>query len=130
MVKGLDEMMQVQVEALRLRSYRQEVLAANLANADTPNYKAVDFDFGAALREATAARPGSAPGAAQPPPLLYRTPAFPGRRSPPPSKGRPPKHSDWLSLSQRMSRLRAATRCIRATRCSRSPAVPPHDRKP
>jgi flagellar basal-body rod protein FlgB len=74
MVKGLDEMMRVQVEALRLRSYRQEVLAANLANADTPNYKAVDFDFGAALREATATRPGSAPGAAQNPQLLYRTP--------------------------------------------------------
>jgi flagellar basal-body rod protein FlgB len=74
MVKGLDEMMRVQVEALRLRSYRQEVLAANLANADTPNYKAVDFDFGTALREATSARPGSAPGAAQNPQLLYRTP--------------------------------------------------------
>ena len=74
MVKGLDEMMRVQVEALRLRSYRQEVLAANLANADTPNYKAVDFDFGAALREATAMRPGSAPNAAQNPKLLYRTP--------------------------------------------------------
>ena len=72
MVKGLDEMMRVQVEALRLRSYRQEVLAANLANADTPNYKAVDFDFGAALREATAARPG--PGSAPTPQLLYRTP--------------------------------------------------------
>ena len=72
MVKGLDEMMRVQVEALRLRSYRQEVLAANLANADTPNYKAVDFDFGAALREATAARSG--PGSAPTPQLLYRTP--------------------------------------------------------
>jgi flagellar basal-body rod protein FlgB len=76
MVKGLDDMMRVQVEALRLRSYRQEVLAANLANADTPNYKAVDFDFGAALREATAARPGpgSVPGSAPTPQLLYRTP--------------------------------------------------------
>lgn len=77
MVKGLDEMMRVQVEALRLRSYRQEVLAANLANADTPNYKSVDFDFGAALREATAtaAHRGSAQGPAQAPQLLYRTPA-------------------------------------------------------
>jgi flagellar basal-body rod protein FlgB len=76
MVKGLDAMMRVQVEALRLCSYRQEVLAANLANADTPGFKALDFDFGSALREATArhgAGAGSEPGAR--PQLLYRVPA-------------------------------------------------------
>lgn len=39
-----------------LRAYRQEVLASNIANADTPNYKARDFDFGAALQAATAGR--------------------------------------------------------------------------
>ena len=80
MVTGLDAMMQVQVEALRLRSYRQELLAANLAHADTPNHKAVDFDFGAALRDATANRPasgttGAAFGAPAGPQLLYHTPA-------------------------------------------------------
>jgi flagellar basal-body rod protein FlgB len=32
-------------QALRLRSERAEVLAANLANADTPHYKARDIDF-------------------------------------------------------------------------------------
>ncbi|NYT87071.1 flagellar basal body rod protein FlgB [Pollutimonas harenae] len=37
---------------LALRQRRQEVLAANIANADTPNYKARDFDFTAALRQA------------------------------------------------------------------------------
>lgn len=31
--------------ALKLRSGRAEVLSANLANADTPNFKAKDFDF-------------------------------------------------------------------------------------
>ena len=31
--------------ALKLRSYRQEVLGSNLVNADTPNYKARDIDF-------------------------------------------------------------------------------------
>ena len=36
-------------EALKLRGYRNEVLATNIANADTPGYKARDFDFGAAL---------------------------------------------------------------------------------
>ena len=35
--------------ALRMRAYRHEVLSGNIANADTPNYKAVDFDFAAAL---------------------------------------------------------------------------------
>ena len=35
--------------ALKLRGYRNEVLATNIANADTPGYKARDFDFGAAL---------------------------------------------------------------------------------
>ena len=81
MVKGLDEMMRVQVESLRLRSYRQEILAANLANADTPDFKAVDFDFGAALREATAARRGAGPtpdagaGQAPGPQLLFRNPS-------------------------------------------------------
>lgn len=39
-------------KALGLRQQRQEVLAANIANADTPNYKARDFDFSAALRDA------------------------------------------------------------------------------
>jgi flagellar basal-body rod protein FlgB len=38
--------------ALALRSRRQEILASNLANADTPNYKARDIDFASALRQA------------------------------------------------------------------------------
>lgn len=35
-----------------LRSRRAELLAANLANADTPNYHARDFDFREALAQA------------------------------------------------------------------------------
>ncbi|NBX95622.1 MAG: flagellar basal body rod protein FlgB [Betaproteobacteria bacterium] len=31
--------------ALRLRGQRMEVLSANIANADTPNFKARDIDF-------------------------------------------------------------------------------------
>ena len=38
--------------ALRLRAHRNEVLASNIANADTPNFKARDLDFGAALKSA------------------------------------------------------------------------------
>ncbi|ANN78294.1 flagellar basal body rod protein FlgB [Bordetella flabilis] len=39
-------------QSLGLRAQRQEVLSANIANADTPNYKARDFDFSAALQNA------------------------------------------------------------------------------
>lgn len=35
--------------SLDLRAAKAEVLASNIANADTPGYKAVDFDFGKAL---------------------------------------------------------------------------------
>lgn len=35
--------------ALKLRSFRHEVLSSNLVNADTPNYKARDIDFPSVL---------------------------------------------------------------------------------
>jgi len=40
--------------ALMARARRAGVLAANLANADTPNYKARDIDFGQSLQGAGA----------------------------------------------------------------------------
>lgn len=43
-------------QALELRSRRAEVLANNLANADTPNFKARDIDFAAVLERATGGR--------------------------------------------------------------------------
>lgn len=39
--------------ALALRAYRQEILASNIANADTPNYKAIDIDIKEALKNGT-----------------------------------------------------------------------------
>ena len=39
--------------ALVLRSQRQQVIASNIANADTPGYIARDFDFAQALKQAT-----------------------------------------------------------------------------
>lgn len=39
-------------QGLKLRSQRQQVLATNIANADTPNYKAQDIDFNQALKSA------------------------------------------------------------------------------
>lgn len=39
-------------DALLLRGQRASVLASNIANADTPNYKARDFDFADAMQKA------------------------------------------------------------------------------
>ena len=76
----------VHESALNVRSQRAEVLASNLANADTPGYKARDFDFKAALN---AAHRGQVPlettqsghiagnGAALGQELLYRIPSQP-----------------------------------------------------
>jgi flagellar basal-body rod protein FlgB len=36
--------------ALKLRSFRQELLASNLVNSDTPGYKARDIHFGEVLK--------------------------------------------------------------------------------
>ncbi len=44
----------VHERALLLRTERATVLANNLANADTPGFKARDFEFATALRGATA----------------------------------------------------------------------------
>ncbi|HNP64352.1 MAG TPA: flagellar basal body rod protein FlgB [Woeseiaceae bacterium] len=39
-------------QALKFRALRNEVLSSNIANADTPNYKARDLSFGDALNSA------------------------------------------------------------------------------
>ena len=85
MVTKLDNALSFQHQALSLRAYRQQVIAANIANSDTPNYKARDIDFSAALKNAVAGRGGaglemvrtagrhlSASGDLGPAPLLFR----------------------------------------------------------
>lgn len=49
---NLDSYLGVHADALKVRSQRTEVLATNLANADTPGYRARDIDFRAALAAA------------------------------------------------------------------------------
>lgn len=95
MIGKLDDYMRFNEAALSLRSQRQELIASNIANADTPNFKARDIDFASALAGALGrtsplaavlsntspahlggAAPGGSPttlpdGTA----LLYRTPA-------------------------------------------------------
>jgi flagellar basal-body rod protein FlgB len=52
MLQALDDHLRPRLSALDLHAQRMEVLSSNIANADTPNYKARDFDFAAALRAA------------------------------------------------------------------------------
>ena len=54
-----------QSAALSLQAQRAKVLASNIANADTPNYQAKDFDFSRALSLATA-QSASAPSRTDP----------------------------------------------------------------
>lgn len=79
--------MQFQAQALKMRSFRQQVIASNLANADTPGYRARDIGFDAELRaQMQGANPANqlslavsdsrhlgATGASPTPELLYRT---------------------------------------------------------
>lgn len=55
----IEDLFRFQQNALALRAERQQLLASNIANADTPGYKARDVDFRAAL--AGAMGTGSAP---------------------------------------------------------------------
>ena len=56
MIDRIDALLQVKRTALNARDYRQELLASNIANADTPNFKARDIDFKGALKGALAGR--------------------------------------------------------------------------
>jgi len=90
MALDINSQFDLHTRALGLANQRLELLADNVANADTPNYKARDIDFRTALADA------GAPGSALPlaatnrshiatsgstvggePGLLYRTPLAP-----------------------------------------------------
>lgn len=51
MTISFDKALGIGPQALALREKRGEVLAANLANADTPNFKARDLDFQSILKK-------------------------------------------------------------------------------
>jgi len=53
MTEPLDKLFRFHQNAVNVRAFRQQLLASNIANADTPGYKARDIDFAAALREVT-----------------------------------------------------------------------------
>lgn len=58
MLSKIDKEVSFVQSALSLRARRQEILASNIANSDTPNYKARDLDFAAALKSAMGAGGG------------------------------------------------------------------------
>ena len=58
MLSKLDQHFDFNSQALKLRAYRQQLLASNVANADTPNYKAVDIDFARELKRASGKQAG------------------------------------------------------------------------
>lgn len=49
MALPIDNYLGIHPQALKVSARRSEVLAANIANADTPNYKSQDIDFKTAL---------------------------------------------------------------------------------
>jgi flagellar basal-body rod protein FlgB len=51
MALNFDTALGIHPQALALREKRGEILAANLANADTPGYKARDMDFKSILKQ-------------------------------------------------------------------------------
>jgi flagellar basal-body rod protein FlgB len=59
MAASIDTGLEFYREVLALRAYRQEVLAADIANASTPGFKAVDLDFAGALATAHSRRPNN-----------------------------------------------------------------------
>lgn len=82
----LDDAFGIHPQALSLRAKRSEMLASNLANADTPGFKAKDFDFNAVLKNEIPAmrmattRPGhiqTERGLVPPSQVQYRVPMEP-----------------------------------------------------
>lgn len=56
MSNTIDQALKFQQTALNLRAQRSQLLASNIANADTPHFKARDIDFRSALGQAMAGR--------------------------------------------------------------------------
>ncbi|MDP5054704.1 MAG: flagellar basal body rod protein FlgB [Congregibacter sp.] len=83
---GLDSALGISPQVLALRAQKTELLSANIANSDTPGFKARDIDFAAAMQSAQGQQEGmtrthaahmsaaGAPGSVEP---MYRVPSQP-----------------------------------------------------
>jgi flagellar basal-body rod protein FlgB len=78
----IDPVFGMHADALRVHRQRMELIASNLANADTPNFKAKDLDFQSVLAQAVGgpldttnpAHLKTAAGGAGPDGIVTRTP--------------------------------------------------------
>lgn len=75
----INGMFDLHSRALGIANQRLELLADNVANADTPNYKARDLDFAGAMQEA--ANPGSRVDLAATSPMHLQVGGGPNRAS-------------------------------------------------
>jgi flagellar basal-body rod protein FlgB len=86
-MKGISEYLNVHSNALAVRSRRNNILASNIANAATPNFKARDIDFQSEIRKVEsegavrATNPLHIKASLQGPTgtMLYRDPVSPSR---------------------------------------------------
>ena len=86
-MKGIGEYLNLHATALTVRAKRNKVLASNIANAATPNFKARDIDFQALINKAEGKGPMRATDArhfkvsieASAEKMKYRTPVNPSR---------------------------------------------------
>ena len=59
MSNSIDRLFNLHQTALSARAYRSQVLASNIANADTPGYQARDVDFKTTLAQAQGGQPSA-----------------------------------------------------------------------
>tara|TARA_A200000113_G_scaffold189880_1_gene178027 strand:- start:23 stop:409 length:387 start_codon:yes stop_codon:yes gene_type:complete len=86
-MKGIGDYLSLHATALTVRAKRNKVLASNIANAATPNFKARDIDFQALINKAEGSGPMRATNAnhfkvsveATAEKMKYRTPVSPSR---------------------------------------------------
>ncbi len=104
MISRLTESLDFHAQALSLRAERQRVIASNIANADTPGYQARDFDFAAALRQATSNAAGGTGGIAS----NVMSAGGPGGRVQPTLRYAVPSQTNLDGNSVDMDRERAA----------------------
>ncbi len=80
---AIDNALGISPQVLALRTQRLNLLSSNIANADTPGYKARDIDFKSAIEKATVAQRSverthvkhiALSGSATRPDVLYRVP--------------------------------------------------------
>jgi flagellar basal-body rod protein FlgB len=74
-----DTTMQGLSQALTLHQKRHEILASNLANVETPGFRAQDLDFATALKDAFQARPAELEGLGDPTPRQVEDTTAPAR---------------------------------------------------